>query len=85
MLDSIKLKSSGNYLFNKLAKCVEQNNRPECLGGIISRLAWLGYNDRNVSAEEGRDLVFGPETASQAAQEAPSPYAWTFEHDPWIS
>ena len=47
ILDSIKLKSSSNYLFNKLAQCVEQNNRPKGLGGIISRLAWLGYNNRN--------------------------------------
>ena len=47
MLDSIKLKSSSNHLLNKLAQSVEQNNRPECLGDIISRLAWLRYNDRN--------------------------------------
>ena len=39
ILDSIKLKLSGNHLFNKLAQCVEQNNRPKSLGGIISRLA----------------------------------------------
>ena len=47
MLDSIKLKSSNNYFLNKLAQSVEQDNRPKDLGGIISRLAWLGYNDRN--------------------------------------
>ena len=47
ILDSIKLKSSSNHLLNKLAQCVEQNNRPKGLEGIISRLAWLGYNDRN--------------------------------------
>ena len=47
ILDSIKLKSSSNHLFNKLAQSVEQDNRPKDLGGIISRLAWLRYNDRN--------------------------------------
>ena len=47
ILDSIKLKSSSNHLLNELAQCVEQNNRPKGLGGIISRLAWLGYNHRD--------------------------------------
>jgi len=32
ILDSIKLKLSGNHLFNKLAQSVEQNNRPKDLG-----------------------------------------------------
>jgi len=57
ILDSIKLKSSSNHLLNKLAKYVEQNNRPKGLGGIISRLAWLGYNDRNQLLEMSRLVV----------------------------
>ena len=47
VLDSIKLESPRNHLLNELAQSVEQNNRPKGLGGIISRLAWLGYNDRD--------------------------------------
>ena len=57
ILDSIKLKSSSNHLFNKLAQSVEQKNRPECLGGIISRLAWLGYNDRDRLLEMSGPVV----------------------------
>ena len=57
MLDSIKLKSPHNHLLNKLAQCVEQNNRPKGLGGIISRLAWLRYNDRNRLLEVSRLVV----------------------------
>ena len=57
ILDSIKLKSSSNHLLNKLAKHVEQNNKPKGLGGIISRLAWLGYNDRNRLLEVSGPVV----------------------------
>ena len=57
ILDSIKLESPRNHLFNKLAQSVEQNNRPECLGGIISRLAWLVYNDRNQLLEMSGPVV----------------------------
>ena len=48
--------------------------------GKVSTMSW---NDQ-VSAEEGRNLVFGPETASSHS-EASSPYTWTIEHDLWIS
>ena len=47
VLDSIKLESPSNYLFNKLAKGVEQNNR---LKGLRSSIGWfvrLGNNDRD--------------------------------------
>ena len=57
ILDSIKLKLSSNHLLNKLAQSVEQNNRPECLGGIISKLAWFGYNDRNRLLEMSEPVV----------------------------
>jgi len=57
ILDSIKLESSSNYLLNKLAQSVEQNNRPKGLRGIVSRLAWLGYNDRNRLLEMSGPVV----------------------------
>jgi len=57
ILDSIKLKLSGNHLLNKLAQSVEQNNRLKGLGGIISRLAWLGYNYRDQLLEISRLVV----------------------------
>jgi len=49
--------------------------------GKASTMSW----DDQITAEEGRDLVFGPETAPQAIQRPPSPYDWTFQHDLWIS
>ena len=57
ILDSIKLKLSSNYLLNKFAQSVEQNNRPKGLGGIISKLAWLGYSDRNRLLEMSGPVV----------------------------
>ena len=57
MLDSIKLKSSNNYFLNKLAQSVEQDNRPKGLRDIVSRLAWLGYNDRNRLLEVSGPVV----------------------------
>ena len=47
MLDSIKLELSSNYLLNKLAKYIKQNNRFECLGDIINKFTLLRYNDKN--------------------------------------
>ena len=54
---TIKLKSFSNYLFNKLAQSVEQNNRPKGLGGIISRLAWFGCNHRDQLLEVSGPVV----------------------------
>ena len=42
--------------------------------GKASTMSW----DDQVSAEEGRDLIFGPETALQAAQRSQAPMLGPF-------
>jgi len=47
VLDSIKLESPSNYLFNELAKGVEQDNGSKGLGSVIGWFARLGDDDRD--------------------------------------
>ena len=47
VLDSIKLKSPGNHLLNKLAKGVEQDNRLKGLRSVVGWFARLRNNDRD--------------------------------------
>jgi len=47
VLDSIKLESPSNHLFNELAKGVEQDNRSKGLGSVVGWFARLRDNDRD--------------------------------------
>ena len=71
IFDNIKLELPKNHLFNKLAKCVEQNNRPKYLGNIINIIIGLGimvktdslkclgqyYNDKQVLVKERMSIA----------------------------
>ena len=47
VLDSIKLESPSNHLFNELAKGVKQDNRSKDLGSVVGWFARLGDDDRD--------------------------------------
>jgi len=47
ILDGIKLKSPSNHLLNELVKCVEKDNRPEGLWGVVGQFAWLRDDNRD--------------------------------------
>ena len=49
--------------------------------GKPSTMSW----DDQVAAEEGNNMVSGAENVPKKRPTAPSPYAWTTQHDPWIS
>jgi len=57
ILDSIKLELPSNHQLNEFTKHIKENNRPECLGSIISRFIWLRYNDRNQLLKVSRPML----------------------------
>ena len=55
VFDDVELKSFGNHLFNEFADSVEEDDRAEGFRTIVSRLVWLGDDNRGRAFE-----VIGP-------------------------
>ena len=70
--------TTGKLSFKKLPPLKLPVTFPE---GKASTMSW---NDQ-VAAEEGNNMVSEAENAPKKRPTAPSPYAWTTQHDPWIS